>query len=79
MSAESPTARDRCYVHVPNIPQGAKPVAPGWQFATVVAVPEQPSSWTTILDNRRIPSEQTPGQVVAQQLSELCPQLPAGN
>ena len=74
--AESPTARDRSYVHVPNIPKGAKPVAPGWQFATVAVVPEQQSSWTTILDNRRIKSEQTPGQVVAQQLRELTPQLP---
>jgi DDE superfamily endonuclease len=77
--AESPTARDRSYVHVPNTAKGAKPVAPGWQCATVVTVPEQPSSWTTILDNRRVPSEQTPGQVVAQQLRELTPQLPAGS
>ena len=76
--AESPTARDRTYVHVPNAPKGAKPVAPGWQFATVVALPERPSSRTTILDNRRIESGQTAGQVVAKQLTELAPQLPSG-
>jgi hypothetical protein len=76
--AQSPTARDRTYVHVPNQPKGAKPTAPGWQFATVVALPERPSSWTTILSNRRIPSQQTPGQVVAQQLRELAPHLPQG-
>lgn len=74
--AQSPTARDRTYVHVPNLPQSATPVAPGWQFATVVALPQQPSSWTTILDNRRIPSHQTPAQVVARQLQELSPLLP---
>lgn len=74
--AQSPTARDRTYVHVPNLPPMAKPVAPGWQFATVVAVPEEPSSWTTVLDNRRIESHQTPGQVVADQLRELWPLLP---
>jgi hypothetical protein len=74
--AESQTARDRTYVHVPNAPKGAKPVAPGWQFATVVALPEKPSSRTTILDNRRIQSDQTASQVVAQQLTELSPQLP---
>lgn len=74
--AESPTARDRTYVHVPNVPKGAKPVAPGWQFATVVALPDKPSSWTTILDNQRIDSEQTASQVVAKQLTELAPQLP---
>jgi hypothetical protein len=73
---QSPTARDRTYVHVPNLPAGAKPAAPGWQFATVVALPQTPSSWTTILDNRRIDSGQTPSQVVAAQLQELSPRLP---
>jgi hypothetical protein len=74
--AESQTARDRTYVHVPNVPKGAKPVAPGWQFGTVVALPEKPSSRTTILDNRRIQSDQTASLVVAKQLTELTPQLP---
>jgi hypothetical protein len=76
--SQSRTARDRTYVHVPNAPKGANPVAPGWQFATVVALPETPSSWTTILDNRRIKSDQTASQVVAEQLTELAPQLPEG-
>jgi len=76
--AESQTARDRTHVHVPNAPTGAKPVAPGWQFATVAAMPEKPSSRTTILDNRRIGSGQTATQVVAVQLTELAPQLPDG-
>lgn len=80
--SQSPTARDRTYVHVPNLPKAAKPVAPGWQFATVVALPEQPNnrtqpnSWTMILDNRRIPSQKTPCQVVASQLQELSSLLP---
>lgn len=74
---ESPTAADRTYVHVPNAPKGAKPVCPGWQFATVVALPENPSSRTTILDNRRIRSGETAAQVVASQIGELAQQLPA--
>jgi hypothetical protein len=74
--AQSPTARDRTYVHVSNLPQGAKPVAPGWQFATIAALPQTPSSWTTVLDSRRIPSGRTPGQTVADQLRELSPLLP---
>ena len=74
--AESPTARDRTYVHVPNVPKGAKPIAPGWQFATVVALPEKPCSRTTILDNRRIESGQTAAQVVAKQLIQVAPELP---
>jgi hypothetical protein len=73
---ESPTARDRTYVHVANTPKGAKPVSPGWQFSLVAALPEKPSSWTTILDNRRIRSDETPAQVLAQQMRELAGLLP---
>jgi hypothetical protein len=75
---ESATARDRTYVHVSNVAKGAKPVAPGWQFATVAALDARPSSWVTILDNRRIQSDQTAGQVIVSQLIALAPQLPEG-
>jgi hypothetical protein len=74
---QSPTARDRTYVHQSNLPEGAKPVTPGWQFSTLAVLPEKPSSWTYVLDNRRIPSEQTQGQVMAAQLAEVVPLLPA--
>jgi hypothetical protein len=68
---ESPTARDRAYVHIANTPTGAKPVSPGWQFSVVAALPQKPGSWTTILDTRRIKSDETPAQVLAQQMREL--------
>ena len=73
---ESPTAQDRTYVHVSNAPKGAKPALPGWQFATLAALPDTPSSWTTILSNRRIESNQTPVEVIARQLADIAPQLP---
>ena len=73
---ESPTARDRTYVHVSNTPKGAKPDLPGWQFATIVALPDSPSSWTTILSNTRVGSEEKPTEVVAQLLAETAPELP---
>lgn len=73
---ESPTARDRTYAHVSNAPKGAKPVLPGWQFATIVALPSEPSSWTSILSNTRVSSEDKPTQVVAQLLAEIAPQVP---
>ncbi len=73
---ESCTASDRTYVHVPNVPKGAKPVLPGWQFATVAALPEQPSSWTTILANTRVKSDETPTLVVAGQLAEIATKVP---
>ena len=73
---ESPTARDRTYVHVSNAPKGAKPVLPGWQFATIAALPDTPGSSTTILSNTRVGSEEKPTEVVAELLARLAPQLP---
>ena len=72
---QSPTARDRTYVHQSNLPEGCKPTTPGWQFSTLTVLPQTPSSWTYILDNIRITSEQTQGQAAAQQLAALVPQL----
>jgi hypothetical protein len=73
----SKTARDRTYVHASNLPEGTKPTRPGWQFSTLVVLPEQNSSWTYVLDNRRIKSEDTQASVMAAQLTEALPLLPA--
>ncbi len=67
---ESRTARDRTYVHASNLPEGAKPVRPGWQFSELAVLPEKPSSWVYVLDNRRIPSDATQAGVMAEQLQE---------
>lgn len=72
----SATARDRTYVHQSNLPEGSKPVVPGWQFSTLSVLPDNPSSWTYVLDNRRIASHQTQGAVAAQQLQDVIPLLP---
>lgn len=74
---QSPTARDRTYVHESNLPEGSKPVVPGWQFSTLTVLPDVPSSWTAILDNVRVESEQTQGSVAAVQLEAVVPLLPA--
>jgi hypothetical protein len=73
---ESPTAQDLGYVHAANTPKGANPVSPGWQFSIIAALPEQPSSWTMLLDNRRIKTDETAGDVAFEQLRELAEQLP---
>lgn len=73
---ESPTARDRTYVHVPNMPEGVTPVVPGWQFSTLSVLPKQTSSWTYVLDNRRVPSDKTQGEIAAEQLKEVVALLP---
>jgi hypothetical protein len=72
----SKTAKDRTYVHQSNLPKGCKPVTPGWQFSTLTVLPEEPSSWTYILDNVRVPSRQTQGEIAAEQLQQVVPLLP---
>jgi DDE superfamily endonuclease len=71
------TAPDRTLVHTPNLPAGAPPVRPGWQFSTLAVLPDPPSSWTYLLDNRRVPSAATAAAIGAQQLAALLPLLPA--
>jgi len=72
----SPTARDRTFVHAVNLPEGSKPVTPGWQYSTLCVLPLKPSSWTYILDNQRVPSEGTQATVASAQLASLVPMLP---
>jgi len=70
LRVQSKTARDRTYVHASNLPEGVKPVRPGWQFSEIAVLPNEQSSFVYILDNRRIASTSTQGQVMAQQLQE---------
>lgn len=72
----SKTAQDRTYVHVSNLPDGCKPVCPGWQFSELAVLPPEPSSWVYVLDPRRIPRTATQGEVMAEQLREVVPRLP---
>ena len=71
----SKTARDRTYVHASNLPEGTKPVVPGWQFSTIALLPEEPSSWTAPVDSLRIASDKTQGEVASEQLGALAPLL----
>lgn len=72
----SPTARDRTYVHQSNLPEGTKPTLAGWQFSTLSVLPPTTSSWTYVLDNQRIQSDQTQGQTATRQLEQVVPLLP---
>ena len=72
---QSQTSSDRTVVYKPNLPQGCKPISYGWQFSTVVLLPEQPSSWTAVLDQQRIRAAQTSVEVAAAQLRQLAPLL----
>lgn len=72
---ESETSPDRTVVYKPNLPKGCKPISYGWQFSTVVVLPSEPSSWTAVLDQQRIRSDQTSVEVAAAQLRGLAPLL----
>ena len=65
------TSMDRSAQHVHNLPACKHPVTPGWQFSTMVALPPTPSSWTYVLDQRRVSTDTTPAQVAWEHLSHL--------
>jgi len=71
------TARDRSALHVHNLPACDKPVTWGWQFSTVVALPDPASSWTYLLDQQRVDTEATAVQVAFAQLQQLATNLPS--
>ena len=67
-------------IYVPNMPHATKPVSVGWQFSTVMLLPEQPSSWVGVLEQRRISTEQTAIEVGIEQLRAVVPHMqPAGD
>jgi DDE superfamily endonuclease len=72
---EAETSEDRGYIHVANLPLADKPISIGWSFSLVGLLPEQPSSWTPLLDVQRISSEETAIGVAIEQLRLLKPHL----
>ena len=70
---EADSSRDRGMIYVPNMPHATKPVSVGYQFSTLMLLPEQPSSWVGILEQRRIRSEQTAIEVGIEQLRAVLP------
>ena len=71
------TSADRTLVYRPNLPKDATPVEPGWCFSTLVALPDPVSSWTYVLDNRRVPSTETADTIGVQQVRASLPLLAA--
>lgn len=70
------TSEDCSAQYVHNLPESAKPVTYGWQFSTVVSLPEKPSGGTYVLDQRRVTTATTAIQVAEEQLESLAPHLP---
>src|SRR5437762_1636064 len=72
---EAESSRDRGMISMPNMPHATKPVSVGWQFSTLMLLPEQPSSWVGILEQRRIGTAQTAIDVGIERLRAVLPQL----
>jgi hypothetical protein len=70
------TSADRTAQPVHNLPEGKKAITFGWQFSTVVILPQTPSSWTYILDQQRVASQTTAIEVAYAQLKRLMDHLP---
>ena len=75
----SETSPDRTAMPMHNIPQAAPKkstaITFGWKYSTVMVLPDKPSSWTYIIDQRRIPSDKTDIQVAWEQLKEIVQKL----
>src|SRR5438105_3105966 len=65
---EAEKSGDRGMIYVPNLPHATKPVSVGWQFSTLMLLPEFPSSWVGILEQRRISTQRTAIEVGIEQL-----------
>ncbi len=73
---EAETSPDRGMIYVSNLPHAKRPVSVGWQFSTVMLLPNRRSSWGAILSQERIASSQTAVEVAIAQLEHLRPLLP---
>jgi hypothetical protein len=71
--ANAVTSEDRTVIHLSNLPLADKAISVGWTFSTVVLIPQPSSSWTPILDQQRVGSEQTAIEVAIAQLQALRP------
>ncbi len=77
---EAESSRDRGIIYVPNLPHATTPVSVGWQFSTLMLLPDQPSSWVGIEQLRAVlPLIQRTVIVLADRWmrgSTLCADLP---
>lgn len=73
---EAETSADRGIIYVSNLPHAKRPVSVGWQFSTLMLLPDRRSSWGAILSQERIASTQTAIEVAIAQLEHMRPLLP---
>ena len=72
---EAYTSEDRGIIHVSNLPRATKPISVGWQFSTLMLLPQVRSSWVGIVAQQRISTKQTAIEVAIAQLQAVLPLL----
>jgi hypothetical protein len=75
----SDTSPDRTAMPMHNIPHAvpkkSTPITFGWKYSTMTVLPDETSSWSYIMDQRRIPSDKTDIHVAFEQLEEIASKL----
>jgi hypothetical protein len=72
---EADSSADRGMIYVPNLPHATTPVSVGYQFSTLMLLPQQPSSWVGVLEQRRISTTETAIEVGIAQLRAVVPHI----
>jgi hypothetical protein len=72
---DAKTLAERSFQHQPAILSCQRPVTIGHGYSTVAVIPEQQGSWALALMHERI-TDQKPIEKGAQQLRQICQQLP---
>jgi len=68
---EAETTEDRLLLPVPNLPEAAHVVSPGWVISSVVLLPTQPEQGTFVLDPQRVRCSEVATEVAARQLKAV--------
>ena len=68
VSSTSPHRTAMPMHNIPHaVPKKSTPITFGWKYSTMTVLPNETSSWSYIMDQRRIPSDKTDIQVAFEQ------------
>jgi hypothetical protein len=67
---EALTSADRTLLPIPNVPEAAHAVSPGWVISSVVLLPHEAGQGTFVLDSQRVASTALATEVAATQVLE---------
>jgi hypothetical protein len=66
---------DRCHAHRPCRCDGIRQTIPGWPYSILAALESGRSSWTALLDARRLRPHEDATELTAEQIRELVARL----